>query len=54
MFFIGLDLGQRRDPSALAVVEREENRIAWMPSARPRLNVRYLERMPLETHRTPT
>ncbi len=49
MFFIGLDLGQRRDPSALAVVEREESRIAWMPSARPRLNVRYLERMPLET-----
>ncbi|MBV8841519.1 MAG: hypothetical protein JO307_01800 [Bryobacterales bacterium] len=45
MFFAGLDLGQREDFSAIAVVEREEK--AW--GARGGLLVRYLERMPLGT-----
>ena len=38
MFFIGLDLGQRRDYSAVAVVEKTE-----------RLHVRHLERLALGT-----
>ena len=49
MFVVGLDLGQRHDPSALAVVEREEPRLAWMPGMSVRLGVRYLERMLLGT-----
>jgi len=48
MFFVGLDLGQKRDFSALAVVERVEARLAWMGPAPP-LGVRYLERMELGT-----
>ena len=48
MFFVGLDLGQKRDYSALAVVERVEARLAWMGPAPP-LGVRYLERMELGT-----
>src|SRR5271170_6122831 len=45
MFVVGLDPGQRRDPSALAVVERVEPRLAWMPRMPVRLEVRYLETM---------
>jgi hypothetical protein len=48
MFYVGLDLGQRQDFSALAVVEREEQRLAWMPAPRE-LSVRHLERMELGT-----
>lgn len=48
MFFVGLDLGQKRDFSALAVVERVDARLAWMGPAPP-LGVRYLERMELGT-----
>jgi hypothetical protein len=48
MFYAGLDLGQRQDFSALAVVEREEQRFAWMPAPRE-LSVRHLERMELGT-----
>jgi hypothetical protein len=40
-FFVGLDLGQRQDFSALAVVERE--------AEGPELLVRHLERLPLGT-----
>jgi phage FluMu gp28-like protein len=40
MFFVGLDLGQRQDFSAVAVVEREEQR---------NMRVRHLERLPLGT-----
>ena len=58
MFFLGLDLGQRQDPSALAIVERRErgaglfNYADWRMSqgAEPdRLVVRHLERMELGT-----
>ncbi len=48
MFYVGLDLGQRQDFSALAVVEREEQRFAWMAGTRE-LSVRHLERMELGT-----
>ena len=41
MFYMGLDLGQRRDHSAIAVVERLENS--------GRLQLRLLERVPLGT-----
>jgi hypothetical protein len=47
--FIGLDLGQKRDHSAIAVVEREEKRLAWMPSMPECMRIRYLQRIPLGT-----
>ena len=47
MYFIGLDLGQKRDHTALAIVERIENRRAFMGTTFERLVVRYVERMPL-------
>jgi hypothetical protein len=50
--FIGLDLGQKRDHSAIAVVEREEQRLAWMPPVRLGMRVRYLQRIPLGTSYT--
>src|SRR5580700_1607622 len=49
MFFVGLDLGQKQDFSAVAVVEREEHRLTWMAPAQPCMRVRHLERMPLGT-----
>ena len=49
MFYLGLDLGQRRDYTALAIVERIEQRLAWMASPPTPLGVRYLERMALGT-----
>jgi hypothetical protein len=48
VFYVGLDLGQRQDFSALAVVEREEQRFAWMAGPRE-VSVRHLERMELGT-----
>lgn len=47
MFFVGLDLGQKRDHTALVVVERIENRRAFMGTEFERLVVRYVERMAL-------
>jgi hypothetical protein len=47
--FIGLDLGQKRDHTAIAVVEREEKRLAWMDSMPQCMRIRYLQRMPLGT-----
>jgi hypothetical protein len=49
MFYIGLDLGQRRDHSAIAVVEKIERRQPYGPSVFDRLLVRHLERVPLGT-----
>ena len=43
MYFVGLDLRQRQDFTAVAVVERKE----WL--AGKRLALRHLERMPLGT-----
>jgi hypothetical protein len=39
MFYVGLDLGQRHDPTAIAVVEKTTNHV----------RVRHLERVPLGT-----
>jgi hypothetical protein len=47
--FVGLDLGQKSDHSAIAVVEREEQTMAWMGSAPRAMNVRHLERIRLGT-----
>ncbi len=49
MFFVGLDLGQKVDPSALVAVEGIEHRRAFKPTAFQRLEVRYVERLPLGT-----
>jgi hypothetical protein len=47
MYYLGLDLGQKRDHSAVAVVERIDRRMAFQGSRFERLVVRYVERMPL-------
>jgi hypothetical protein len=48
MFYVGLDLGQRRDHSAIVVVERREVR-AFHDSGPDAQLVRYVERVPLGT-----
>src|SRR5947208_11518382 len=47
MYYVGLDLGQKRDHTAVVIVERIDHRRAFMGSAFERLVVRYVERMPL-------
>ena len=47
--FVAVDLGKIGDFTAIAVIEREEKRLAWMPSVDMGLRVRYLERMALGT-----
>ena len=47
MYYVGLDLGQKRDHTAVVVVERIDHRRAFMGSAFEMLVVRYVERMPL-------
>ena len=42
-------MGQKRDHSAIAVVEGEEKRLAWMPSLPRQMRIRYLQRIPLGT-----
>jgi threonine dehydrogenase-like Zn-dependent dehydrogenase len=49
MYFLGLDLGQKRDYSAVVVVERIDHRRAFAGSPFERLIVRYAERLPLGT-----
>lgn len=49
MFYIGLDLGQKQDFSAIAVVQRVERRLAFLSPEFEHLQVRYLERLPLGT-----
>lgn len=49
MFYAGLDLGQRRDYSAIAVVERKEAPRAFQTPLFEGLLVRHLERIPLGT-----
>jgi hypothetical protein len=54
-FFVGLDLGQRQDPTALAVVERVSvavggiDRVTYEQPREVRLHVRHLERVRLGT-----
>ena len=49
MFYVGLDLGQRQDYSALAIVERPDRRLAWMATDGDKLLVRRVERLALGT-----
>jgi hypothetical protein len=49
MFYMGLDLGQRHDPTAIAIVERLDLAQAWQATAFHSLRVRHLERVPLGT-----
>jgi hypothetical protein len=49
MFYLGLDLGQRRDHTAIAVVERRDRWIAHRATEFDALWVRHLERVPLGT-----
>ena len=58
MYFLGIDLGKRRDHTAIAVVERRQtidrgfDHVAWRHTSSPRPDewlVRRLERLPLGT-----
>jgi hypothetical protein len=49
MFYVGLDLGQRQDYSAIVVVERQETRRAYLNPRFEALLVRHVERVPLGT-----
>jgi hypothetical protein len=49
MFFLGLDLGQKRDHTAVVVVERVENRRAFAGTVFEGIVVRYAERLALGT-----
>jgi hypothetical protein len=49
MFYIGLDLGQKRDYSAVAIVHRTDYGLAWMSAEFFCMKVRHLERIPLGT-----
>ena len=52
-YYVGVDLGQKQDHTAIAVVEREEivgtrrDPVTWALDKRVVYTVRYLERMPL-------
>jgi hypothetical protein len=48
-FFVGLDLGERQDPSAIAVVEKIERARPYGPPEFEELRVRQLARAPLGT-----
>jgi phage terminase large subunit-like protein len=48
-FYIGLDLGQMRDHTAIAVVERWNGQLAYKPHRFEEVFVRHLERVPLGT-----
>src|SRR5207253_9550902 len=50
VLYAGLDLGQKHDPSAIAVVEREDEKHLGLGSTVMKcLRVRHLERVPLGT-----
>ena len=54
-FYLGLDLGQARDYSAIAIAERRVeltgviDRITWLQRTQTRIIVKHLERIPLRT-----
>ncbi len=48
MFFLGIDLGQRRDNTAIAIVEKIETRTPWGTEFQS-LHCRHAERVPLGT-----
>jgi hypothetical protein len=49
VFYVGLDLGQKRDHSAIAVVERMELQRAYQGPVFRAMMVRHVERVPLGT-----
>lgn len=49
MFYIGVDLGQRRDYSALAVVERRDRMRAYQTTEFECVHLRWMERLRLGT-----
>jgi len=49
MYFLGLDLGQKRDYSAIVIVERVYRRQPFQTKELESLDVRYIDRMPLGT-----
>ena len=49
MFCAGLDLGQRRDYTAIVVVERRDQRQGFSPPVFHSVAVRHVERLPLGT-----
>jgi hypothetical protein len=49
MFCVGMDLGQRKDYTAIAVVERRDMREAFQRTALHSIAVRHVERLPLGT-----
>jgi hypothetical protein len=49
MFYMGVDLGQKKDHTAIAVVERWDAGRAFLAPTMKCLEVRYLERVPLGT-----
>jgi hypothetical protein len=49
MFYMGIDLGKRRDHTAIAIVERQDSRMAYLAPACGRLLLRYAERVALGT-----
>ena len=54
-FFIGVDLGQRRDRTAIVIIEcaeiasNQRNAVTFAPDLRTRRAVRHIERLPLDT-----
>jgi hypothetical protein len=53
MFYIGIDLGQRRDHTAIAVAERMDRYAGYQGAEFDHLRVRYLERVALGTSYPP-
>src|SRR5258708_3329522 len=48
-FFVGLDLGKKHDPTAVAVVERIDRGLPFQGSEFHKLGGRHVERVPLGT-----
>ncbi len=54
-YFIGVDLGQRRDHTAIVIIEvadiasNQRNAVTYAPDRRTRRAVRHMERLPLDT-----
>jgi len=49
MFYLGVDLGKKRDPATVAIVEKQETGGLWMTPIYKELLLRHLERLPLGT-----
>src|SRR5437764_163730 len=54
-FYLGVDLGQAQDPTAIAVVERVDrcgdfDHVHWVHKLKREYHLRHLERVPLGTN----